>query len=490
MKKIVFTFSFFLIISCSYGQENKELLSDIDQKIEALIKEYQAVGLSVAVVKNNQVIYSKGFGYRDLETKLPADENTVFHIASMTKAFTGASLGVLESKKQLSLEDKPAFHIPNFYFNNEKMNNLITIGDLLSHRSGIGNQGSSIVMFPEKDKLKTVQRLKYLKPEGEIKNSWIYSNIGYTLAGTIAERVTQKSWDENIKTHLFTPLEMNSSYTTVEGMLASGNYSKGYAMYKGKILNVPYENYYSYTPAGAIKSSVKDLSNWMLVWLNNGVFKEQQVIPKKYVKDATRLQNMKNELYEKDAFLWGEGYGWRLRAWNGIFRLRHGGNTIGFSTIMDLYPFEGIGVVVLSNQKNSLLPYAVSDYISRKLMSFPNFDFPFKVDDIYKSKTEDLPLNKDKMPLNPLEEFVGQYYAKGFGEIRIIKENDKLFAIFPTYKFQLVHSNYNFFYLKGTEAFAGEFNPEFDIEFVNNWEGKIELLKMHSQKQPIEFLKK
>ncbi|SNZ00356.1 serine hydrolase [Flagellimonas pacifica] len=485
--KVISALTLLLSAQLCLGQQIPKELKKTDAVISNLIKKYRAAGLSVAVVKDNKVIYSKGFGYRDLEDKLPANDSTVFHIASMTKAFTGTLLGVLESEGQLSLHDKPALHVPNFQFYNEKMDNLITIGDLLSHRSGIGNQGSSIVMFPEKDKLKTVQRLRYLKPEGEIKDSWIYSNLGYTLAGTIAEQITNKSWDINIKERILNPLHMNSSYTTTEEMEKTNNFSKGYAMHNGKIENVPFEDYYSYTPAGALKSSVKDLSNWMLAWLNNGVFNKNQVIPKKYVREATTLKNMKNDIYEKDAFLWGEGYGWRLRAWHGHYRVRHGGNTNGFSTLMDLYPFENIGIVVLTNQKSSLLPYAISDYISRKLMELPDFEFPVVVHDMYKAKTKAETLNKEKMPSHSIEEFVGTYQANGFGTIKIIKENKTLFAVLPTFKFQLAHLNYNRFYLKGTEEFTGDFNPEFTIEFTNNHKGVISQLKLYSQKEPIEF---
>lgn len=322
-------------------------LDSIDQKISEIMKEHKTVGLAIAIVKGDSLIYAKGYGHRDLMAKLPANENTAFHIASMSKAFTGALLGKLEARQLLSLHDKPAKYIADFHFYNDKMDNLITIGDLLSHRSGIGNHGSSIVLFPDENKLNTVRRLKYLRPEGEIKNSWIYSNIGYTLAGTIAEQVTNKTWDENVQAELFAPLNMNNSYTSLEPMIASNNYAKGYALSQGEILDVPYENYYAYTPAGAIKSSVKDLSHWMMAWLNQGQFKGNQVIPTAYVRAASRLQNMKQDDYEQDAFLYGEGYGWRLRAWNGKYRMRHGGNTMGFSSIMDLYPFEGIGVVVL-----------------------------------------------------------------------------------------------------------------------------------------------
>jgi CubicO group peptidase (beta-lactamase class C family) len=486
---IALLLSLMLGLQYSFAQQATSKLKDVDDKIIQLMEAYKAVGLSVAVVKDNELVYAKGFGYRDLENKLPADENTAFHIASMTKAFTGGLLGLLESTQQLSLSDKPALYLPNFEFFNDKMNNLISIGDLLSHRSGIGNHGTSIVLFPENDKLKTVQRLKYLKPQGDINNSYIYSNIGYTIAGTIVEQLTQKSWDDNIKEAFFEPLRMQSSYTTIDEMLTSNNYAKGYAMFEDEIINVPYENYYSYAPAGAIKSSAKDLSHWMMTWLNHGVFEDYQVLPKVYVREATRLQNIKNEVYEKDAFLYGEGYGWRLRAWNGIYRVRHGGNTMGFSSVMDLYPFEDLGIVVLTNQKSSLLPYAISDYISRKLMDLPEFDFPVKVDDVYRSKTVDLELNHAKKPINALKEFLGDYKAEGYGRITIVFEQNKLFALFPTYRFQLAHLNFNAFYLKGIEDFAGEFNPEFTVEFCNDLKGAVTTLKLYSQKEPIIFKK-
>ncbi|MBW1295058.1 serine hydrolase [Aquimarina litoralis] len=487
--KSIYVIVLFVLVQFSYSQKRSLDWNQIDHQIRSLMESYQAVGLSVAIVKDGKILYSKGFGYRDLDNKQPVNDATVFHIASMTKAFTGTLLGALESEGSLSLHDKPSKYIPNFQFYNRKMDNLITIGDLLSHKSGIGNQGSSIVLFPEEDKLKTVQRLRYLKPEGDIKNSWIYSNLGYTLAGTIVEQVTDKSWDRNIKERIFDPLQMNTSYTTVEAMKKSNNFALGYAMHNGKIEQVPFENYYSYTPAGAIKSSVKDLSKWMLTWLNNGVFNDNQVIPEKYIKEATTLKNINEDTYEKDSFLYGEGYGWRLRSWSGHYRYHHGGNTNGFSTVMNLFPFENIGIVVLTNQKSSLLPYAVSDYISRKLMNLPNFDFPIKVDDIYKPTDHIVSFNKEKMPTHPIQNFAGTYKANGFGTIRVVVEDQHLFAILPTYTFELAHLSFNNFYLKGTKGFNGDFNPEFTTKFEIDTNGNISQLKLYSQKEPVVFYK-
>tara|TARA_B110000240_G_C13493813_1_gene450803 strand:+ start:1219 stop:2697 length:1479 start_codon:yes stop_codon:yes gene_type:complete len=490
--KFIYTLLFLFFTLISFSQNTNLDLKGVDEKINNLIKQYDAIGLSVSVVKNGKIIYSKGFGYRDFEKKLLMTDNTLFPIASMTKAFTGSLLGILESKNQVSLKEKPSLYVPGLQFYNKKMDDLIAIEDLLCHNSGIGGQGTSLSFFPEKDKLKTVQRLKYLKPEAEIKNSFSYSNMGYTLVGTIVEQITDKSWDANIQEKLFEPLQMKATTTTIEKMIQSNNYSLGYAMYKGKTELVPFEDYYAFSPAGGIKSSTKDLTNWMRVWLNNGVYNKNQVIPKEYVNKATKLQNVKKNYadYEEDSFLKGEGFGWNLNAAYGYFRVRHGGNTNGFSTAMDLFPNEKIGIVVLVNQRGSLLPYLISDYILRKLHQLPtDFEYPINVRDMYKPKIEDEPLNKEKMPTHDLKDFTGSYYANGFGKIEVTEEKGKLFVILPTYKFKLEHLNYNSFYLKGMKGFKENMNPEYTIKFVVNTKGEISSLNMYSQKEPIEFNK-
>ena len=134
--KFNYTLALIISVQICFSQQTVEELKGIDDEIIQLMKKYNTVGLSVAVVKDGKTLYTKGFGYRDLKQKLPVTENTLFHIASMTKAFTGSLLGILESKNQLSLKDKPAMYVPNLQFYNDKMNNLITIEDLLSHRSG------------------------------------------------------------------------------------------------------------------------------------------------------------------------------------------------------------------------------------------------------------------------------------------------------------------------------------------------------------------
>lgn len=186
MKKIIhlLTILFCYLIS---GQEPKENLKGLDEEINKILNDYKAVGVSVAIVKNDKIIYTKGYGYRDYENKLPVTPNTLFCIGSNTKAFTSSLIGMLENEKKLSLQDKPSRYISGLTFSTDRMNTLITIEDLLEHRSGLGSIDGTYIFFPAAKRIDLMKRLPFLKENGEPKNSWKYSNFGYLMLGTIAE---------------------------------------------------------------------------------------------------------------------------------------------------------------------------------------------------------------------------------------------------------------------------------------------------------------
>jgi CubicO group peptidase (beta-lactamase class C family) len=127
MTKLKLVISLLLTTHLTFGQKTDSRLNGLDTEIENLLKTYNAVGLSIAVVENSKTIYSKGFGFRDLENKLPVTANSIFPIGSITKSFTASLLGILENQNQLSLKDKPSLYIPKLQFYNDKMDNLITI---------------------------------------------------------------------------------------------------------------------------------------------------------------------------------------------------------------------------------------------------------------------------------------------------------------------------------------------------------------------------
>lgn len=493
MKTSILTVLLLIITNSICAQVSNNKLNGIDDDIMTLMDTYKAVGLSISVVHNNQVIYSKGFGYRDLENKLPVNENTVFPIASCSKAFTASLLGILDFQEKISLKDKPSLHIPKLQFYNSEMDNLITIEDLLSHKSGLGDLNGTLVLFPEKDILDVVEKLKHLKPEGKAKDSWIYSNMGYTLAGSIVEQVTGITWEKNIENSIFNPLDMVNSYTDLASMKKTNNFSFGYGISEGKIKKVLYEDYHNYKPAGGIRSSSKDMANWMIAWLNNGRFNEEQVLPEDFVPKATSIQNIRPNENEKSVFLFGDGFGWRMESQGGNYKVYHGGNTSGFSSLVLTYPFEGLGITILTNQTNSILPYIIGDIVKNRMLNLPRTDlkdYPVLVNDIYVPTEINRELNPKKKPTHSLSSFEGKYVNQGYGTIEIEINKGNLYINYPNYKFFLEHFYYNVFLMKPINEISQVMNdPEFAINFRTNNRGEISSFEINLQSEPVEFIK-
>ena len=284
---------------------------------------------------------------------------------------------------------------------------------------------------------------------------------------------------------------MSNSFTDLDNMKNSNNFSYGYGQSNGQIQKVLYEEYYDYSPAGGISSSSNDMANWMLTWLNNGKFKGKQLLPQNFISNATTIHNIRPNKNEENVFLFGDGLGWRMESNNGNYKVYHGGNTSGFSSLVLTYPFKKIGITVLTNQQNSILPYIIADMIKNSVLGLPKIninDYPVSVNDIYVASEVKEELNTEKKPTHPLSSFCGTYSNRGYGEIEIRQEKDKLYAIYPTYKFFLEHLYHNIFVMSPTEKIS-HFNPEFALNFKTKNDGEISAFSINFQSEPVEFTK-
>ena len=485
-----------LATNITFGQKTDLRLNGIDIEIENVLKAYNAAGLSIAVVENNKTIYSKGFGFRDLENKLPVTANTIFPIGSITKSFTASLLGIFENQNQLSLKDKPSLYIPKLQFHNDKMDNLITIEDLLSHKSGIGSVDGTYIFFPADKRENLMPRLKYLKPNGAIKDSWIYSNLSYIIAGTIVEKTTNQSWEKNIKDKIFKPLNMTSSSTSIAEMTKATDFSFGYGISNKQTQKVLFAELNNDKPGGAINSSVNDMVNWMTTWLNNGTFQAKEILSKNYIQEATSMKAIDNglppEISDPNVYTFGYGYGWKVNSSNGHYKVHHGGNVSGFSSQLVMYPTDNLGIVVLTNQHNSILPYIIADIVTNRMLKMQRTEwnkYPVKVSDIYLTNKDIKGINTEKKPTHSLTDYCGKFSNLGFGTFEIVNENNILYAVFTDFKFRLEHQYYDIFVLKATKEIPQIMNPEFYLNFSLDNEGNISSVKINLQDEPVEFLK-
>lgn len=465
---------------------NKQL----DKKLEKLMEITQTVGFSVAVVKGNDVIYAKGFGYKDLENNLKVDENTLFAIGSSSKAFTTALLGILEEEKDFKFTDSPKKYIPELQFYNDDLNNNITVLDMVSHRTGLPRHDFSWYLFPTENKDSLLSRVQYHKPFTGIRQQWYYNNFMYLAQGIITEKLTGKSWEDNIRERFFKPLQMTTSNLTIDELEQSANVSKGYSLENFTTnKRLPYYNIAAISPAGSINSSAKEMANWLKIWLNEGKFEDTQVLPKKYVEKAINpLMLVGNGIADKqfpDQHLNSYGYAWFTSSYKGHYRLEHGGNIDGFSANVSFFPSDNIGIVVLSNQNGSALPNLVRNAISDDILNLKETDwvayYSEKLDEIKKQqeaskKTKAESTISNTTPSHSLPEYTGKYINKGYGAINIEVVNDSLFAFFPREKAYLNHTHYDIFkpYMVQDNIVETEEGLGFNFNFKTNDLGDIE----------------
>jgi len=494
MRQTTILLALLFISNSIFCQNIDNRLIGLDEEIKTLMSMYNAVGIAVAIVEKDSIIYSSGFGFRNRELNLKMNSETLLPIGSATKSFTSSVLGIFEYEDKLSLKDRPAKHIPNLEFYNNEMDNLITIEDLLCHKSGMGSFDGSNTLFPTNDPKEFIPRLKHLKPNGDIKNSFIYSNVGYGLAGLIIQNTSEETWQSAIRNNIFKSLNMIRSVTNIQEMEKDENHGIGYGLSDGSQVKLLNRNFTFGKAEGAVISSVNEMANYLITWLNFGQFKGVQVIPNEYISEATSIKNIIDQNNDSSNMDFrGYGYGWFVQNHRGHYNVEHGGNVPGFSTQMATFPNDKVGIIVITNQNNSALPYFVEDVITNRMLNLPRKpieEYEVHIAEIWNKVREIKPHNNKHKPTHNLKEYCGTYSDKGHGTVHIRTENGLLFIKFPQYEFVLEHRNFNNYVMANTHEIPEVFGlPFFGLSFQIDFEGNIRSLSLEIQSEPVKFIK-
>lgn len=505
MKKILIILFTIISISSVFAQQDK-LLKGIERELNDILDATKAPSFAVAIVKGKKIIYAKGFGYSDYENKIPADANTLYAIGSSTKAFTSSILGQLREEDKMFFEESPMKYIPDFKFYNDEMNNNIIIKDLMCHRTGLPRHDDSWYLFPTNNKDSLLHRVEYQEPFTGVREQWHYNNFMFLAQGVIAEHITGKSWEENIKERFFKPLSMTRSTVSIVEIEKSSNAAIGYELKKDSIISkIDYYDIAAMSPAGSISSSVNDMSNWLITWINNGKFNNKQILSQTYVNEAISSQMVINgKLPDKEfpaIYMSNYGYGWVISSYKGHYQVEHGGNIDGFSASVAFFPSDSIGVVVLTNQNRSAIPRLVRNTVADKLLKTKKTDwsknFIERKLEIKKSKKEAKAEKtsskiENTKPSHLLQNYTGKYSNSGYGEFNINNQNDSLFANFKLKTFYLRHVHYDIFELLEVTKTGIDTTDSgsLRLNFNTNDDGKISLVKIKMEKaldHPIEF---
>lgn len=503
MKKTVLIFLLFLILSPIHAQVDPRLRG-IERQIGKILEVTNTPGCAIAIVKGDQVLYVQGFGYRDYANKLKVDANTIFPIGSTTKAFTAALIGQHRENGLLTFEESPMKYVPTLKFYNEELNNNLVVADLLSMRTGLALHDKAWSGNPLSDRDSLLRRIEYLQPANRLRTKWGYSNFSYFILGAITEKLTGKTWEENVENALFNPLQMNSSNFGVSGLKEHSNVSLGYNLSNNKIAAVDYYEIAAMSPAGSINSTAYDMGNWLLAWINKGKFKGQQILPEHYVLEAISPHAVMPRGYLPDEEFPGlysanYGYGWIISDYKGHYRVEHGGSIDGFRASVAFFPNRELGVVVLTNQTSYEPALMIRNTIADKLLDVEKTNWV----SLYLKNQEPSQLQAKTpairaegettatIPGQQLKKFAGSYINPGYGIIKIFHEGDSLYTYFRRKKLKVAPTFTDQDVFHATTMVYPYRMVMPPLQFKKNKEGKISTLsiRFESELPAIEFIK-
>jgi CubicO group peptidase (beta-lactamase class C family) len=433
MRRLFFFFPF-LLQALAVLSQPAFVKDSLDRFVEREMKRWQVPGLAIAIVKDTQVVYIKGFGYADLETKRKVNENTLFQIASNSKAFTATSLAILQTQNKLQLNDKATRWLPYFKLKNDYATQQTSINDLLSHKIGFSTFQSDFLNWGcNLSRKKIIENMRNVTPNLGFRERFGYSNSAFLCAGEIIPAVCDTSWDDFLKYRFFVPLRMARTSTQFSKIDSDDNACLPYTIYDGKLFRLARVNVDNLGPAASINSSVKDLSNWLIAQINNGKFEGTQVIP----EEALYLTRQPHTLIgggdeSSKNYFEAYGLGWFMKDYHGTKVIWHDGGADGFVTTTCYLPGEKIGITVLTNSDANGLYGDLREMIIDAYLNLPykNYSHTSFTQTNYYRNLQDEQINKWRAQAakkekwqTDLKKLEGEYFNEVYGKVTIKIQN-------------------------------------------------------------------
>ncbi len=472
-------------------------LKGFDQTIEKILKDWNVPGCGIGIVVKDKLVFARGYGYRDLEKKLPVTPNTLFQIASNTKLFTATAVGFLVEEGKLDWDKPIKNYVPQIQFYNDDLNANVTIRDMLSHRTGISRH-DNIWYKSDFTRKELFDRIKYLEPSIPLRQGYLYNNLMYAASGQIVEYLSGQTWEEFVKSRIFTPLNMSHSIFVVEDMQKQPDFMTPYYEKRDTNILLPYPFYTQQQglgPAGSIISSINDLSNWLIAQIYGGKYKSNQAIPagiiKETMKPAIPTASVPDKYFENLNSIYGMGRG--TSSYKGHYLTGHGGSIGGIYSYISLMPADSIGVIVFTNRL-SQLPSIITNTVYDKLLGLAETPWSERsLKDYLKSKETSRESRKkqdtDRVPgtnpSHPLADYAGIYEDPAYGIMKIDLKNDNLNFTFNHTTLPLYHYHYDRF-LTPDDPIDGKWSMTFNTDA----QGSISQVKVSLDEKEVTFTRK
>ena len=428
-----------------------EALAGLDAYIEGARQEWHVPGLSIAIVKDDRIIYARGFGVLEEGKPGKVDADTVFAIGSATKAFTSAALGMLVDEKKIEWDGAVRNYMPSFELHDPYVTRHVTVRDLLSHRTGVVTNGG-LWYGSGFDRQEIIRRLRFQTETLGFRNQYQYQNEMFIVAGEIVTSVSGTDFDRFITRRIFEPLGMRRTSTSVTALKGMANVATPHALLDGRATPVAYRMIDNVGGAGVINSSARDMAQWLRLQLGGGTFEGKRLIASKTLAEMHRGQIVPNGAADA-RFLFSEyGLGWGVQDYRGQKIVQHSGAIDGMQSMVAMIPERKLGVVVLTNGLRTKLAAAVELRVLDAFLGGPATDHSA----IMKQESDDAvriareraappgPAMIEPTRL-PLDRYAGTYASDLLGKISITLTDGKLKLARPQATAVLTHERNDMF---------------------------------------------
>lgn len=425
-----------------------------DAAVDSILAQWKVPGIGLAVVKGNQVIYMKGYGFKDLEKKVPVTPQTKFAIGSVSKSFTVTALAAQAGEKKLDWDAPVRRYLPDFQMFDPIATEHMTARDLVIHRSGLPRHdviwGATALTRDE-----IYQRIRYLEPNKEFRAVWQYQNLMFMTAGILSAKIDGKPWEDVVRARVFGPLGMSTADFSVNDLQRSSDFSWGYArLPSDSVVRIPYRVIDAIGPAGSINASIEEMAQYVNMHLNQGKFDGREIIPAAQAKEMQTPQMVMPTptVSAGGTDLGHEQYGmaFMIGSYRGHKMVHHGGNIDGFSAEVNFLPNDSLAVVVLTNMNGTFvrdfLPFVVYDRLlgqdpinwSSRFQAL--FDRGRRMQDSIRAKDAASKV-AGTSPSHALTDYAGVYHHPGYGDITVTLTDGKL-----AFKYGLAEMNMNYWH--------------------------------------------
>ena len=462
------------------GMAQPAPLAGFDAYVAQAVRDWKTPGLAIAVIKDGEVVFAKGYGVRRLGAPEPVDEHTLFAVGSTTKAMTAAALGMLVDEGKLGWDDPVTKHLPWFALHDPYVTREVRVRDLLTHRAGVPN--TDLLWYEQETPAReVVARLRDVPLESSVRTHFTYQNVMYAAAGEVVAAVSGQPWSEFVRTRLLAPLGMTGTIPTAATLSQQPNVAAPHYEIDGTVTVIRNASVDSVAPAGAIWSSVSDMAQWLRMLLAGGTTAGgKRLLSAKVIGELFAPQTMVGE----DAFYptmrltrphWTTyGLGWFQADYAGEKVDFHTGSIDGMVAIAGLVRDRGLGVYVLANLDHAELRHALMYKVFDLYLGRPPRDWSADLRGLYdelakeaagRRATTDAERVAGTAPTLPLDRYVGTYTSPLFGTVEVSKQGTGLHARYGTgFAGPLQHWHYDTFRAVWDARWRGTSQATFQID--------------------------